>query len=246
MPLAGLVWRNDAKQGSQKVFASCGLPCSRDDLDKGGAQGELRMGLSEDNRTRGLLRYSFASRSIDEDSNVLAAGVILRELVAGAVTSSLGGISLVSDTRNDRLSPTEGYQIGGSIEYAGLGFFSKFARFEARATYYLGAPNWMPERSTFVVGTRFGWTLPFNVIGDYDLPEEVPHLWDSSAGAIAASGLWDLGEAVSDAEEKRRYHGAALTILETLCTDEFLPRKRPESRSSSKRPSPAASPSSRG
>lgn len=63
---------------------------------------------------------------------------------------------------------------------------------------------------------------------DYDLPEEVPHLWDSSAGAIAASGLWDLGEAVSDAEEKRRYHGAALTILETLCTDEFLPRRKPE------------------
>ena len=25
---------------------------------------------------------------------------------------------------------------------------------------------------------------------DYDLPDEVPHLWDSSAGAIAASGLW--------------------------------------------------------
>src|SRR5262249_29853778 len=63
---------------------------------------------------------------------------------------------------------------------------------------------------------------------DYNLPADVPHLWDSSAGAIAASGLWDLGEVVSDAGERRRYHAAALTILQTLCTDEFLPRKRPE------------------
>jgi unsaturated chondroitin disaccharide hydrolase len=63
---------------------------------------------------------------------------------------------------------------------------------------------------------------------DYDLPAEVPHLWDSSAAAIAASGLWDLGEAVADAAERDRYHGAALTALETLCGDEFLPRQRPE------------------
>src|SRR5262245_29807407 len=63
---------------------------------------------------------------------------------------------------------------------------------------------------------------------DYDLPPEVPHHWDSSAAAIAASGLWDLGEAVGEGEERRRYHGAALTTLQTLCADEFLPRARPE------------------
>jgi unsaturated chondroitin disaccharide hydrolase len=63
---------------------------------------------------------------------------------------------------------------------------------------------------------------------DYDLPADVPHLWDSSAGAIAASGLWDLGEAVSDPAERQRYHDAALTILETLCGDEFVPYRRPE------------------
>ena len=57
-------------------------------------------------------------------------------------------------------------------------------------------------------------------------PPEVPHLPDSSAAAVAASGLWDLGEA--DAPERQRYHGAALTILQTLCGDEFLPRRRPE------------------
>ena len=140
------------------------------DQTQTGAEVVLGHALSEDARTRGLLRYSFASREIDESENVLAAGVILRELVAGAITSSLGGVSVFSDTRNDRLAPTEGYQLGGTLEYAGLGFFSQFARSRARATWYLGAPSWLLERSTFVVGTRFGWALPFNSIGDYDLP----------------------------------------------------------------------------
>jgi unsaturated chondroitin disaccharide hydrolase len=63
---------------------------------------------------------------------------------------------------------------------------------------------------------------------DFDLPAHSPHLWDSSAGAIAASGLWDLGEAVDVPHERQRYQGAALTILETLCADQFLARSRPE------------------
>ena len=63
---------------------------------------------------------------------------------------------------------------------------------------------------------------------DYDLPPEVPHYPDSSAAAIAASGLWDLSEAVAEPAERQRYRTAALTILQTLCTDEFLPRRRPE------------------
>src|SRR5262249_39307043 len=61
-----------------------------------------------------------------------------------------------------------------------------------------------------------------------DLPADAPHLWDSSAAAIAASGLLDLAEAVHDATEQGRYRNAALTILGTLCSDEFLPRARPE------------------
>ena len=63
---------------------------------------------------------------------------------------------------------------------------------------------------------------------DYDLPPDGPHLWDSSAAAIAASGLWDLAEATPDPDEQDRFRQAALTILETLCGDEFLPRQRPE------------------
>ena len=63
---------------------------------------------------------------------------------------------------------------------------------------------------------------------DFDLPADVPHLWDSSAAAITASGLWDLSEAVGDPAEQQRYRAAALAILHTLCSDEFLPRRRPE------------------
>jgi unsaturated chondroitin disaccharide hydrolase len=63
---------------------------------------------------------------------------------------------------------------------------------------------------------------------DFDLPADAPHWWDSSAAAVAASGLWDLSEAVSDPAEQQRYRDAALTILATLCTDDFLPLNRPD------------------
>jgi unsaturated chondroitin disaccharide hydrolase len=63
---------------------------------------------------------------------------------------------------------------------------------------------------------------------DYDLPPEAPHFRDSSAAAVTASGLWDLGEAIGDRAERQRYHAAALTILQTLCSDEYLPRRHPE------------------
>jgi unsaturated chondroitin disaccharide hydrolase len=63
---------------------------------------------------------------------------------------------------------------------------------------------------------------------DFDLPSEAPHLWDSSAAAITASGLWNLSEAVSEPADQQRYRAAALTILQSLCTDEFLPFRQPE------------------
>ncbi|HEY1859792.1 MAG TPA: glycoside hydrolase family 88 protein, partial [Gemmataceae bacterium] len=63
---------------------------------------------------------------------------------------------------------------------------------------------------------------------DFDLPEDAPRLWDSSAAATAASGLWDLSEQVAEEPDQARYRGAALTILETLCSDQFLARDQPE------------------
>lgn len=62
---------------------------------------------------------------------------------------------------------------------------------------------------------------------DFDLPAEGPHLWDSSAGAIAASGLWDLAELVADETDRERYRQAALTAVETLCGQTFLAANDP-------------------
>lgn len=62
---------------------------------------------------------------------------------------------------------------------------------------------------------------------DFDIPQDGPRFHDSSAAAIAASGLWDLSEAVSDAGDRERYRAAALTILEALCSDRFLARANP-------------------
>jgi unsaturated chondroitin disaccharide hydrolase len=62
---------------------------------------------------------------------------------------------------------------------------------------------------------------------DFDAPDDDSQPWDSSAGAIAASGLWDLSEQVSG-PDRARYRTAALTALRTLCSDAFLARSRPE------------------
>lgn len=62
---------------------------------------------------------------------------------------------------------------------------------------------------------------------DFDIPADGPRLWDSSAGAIAASGLWDLSEAVEDEPSREKYRLAALTALETLCGPEFLAKGDP-------------------
>jgi outer membrane protein insertion porin family len=142
-----------------------------------GADLSLGHALTEDNRSRGFLRYSFASREITESTDVFAAAVIFRELLQDSLTSSLVGLSYSADTRDDRLAPTEGHQLGASLEYSGLGFFSEFLRLEGRGSWFLGAPRWLFDRSTFVVSTRVGYAMPFNDIGDYDFPPsaDVPH-----------------------------------------------------------------------
>jgi unsaturated chondroitin disaccharide hydrolase len=63
---------------------------------------------------------------------------------------------------------------------------------------------------------------------DFNLPADAPHLWDSSAAAVAASGLWDLSEQVGSQEDRERYRGSALTILETLCSERFLAETQPK------------------
>jgi unsaturated chondroitin disaccharide hydrolase len=62
---------------------------------------------------------------------------------------------------------------------------------------------------------------------DFDAPNQEEQPWDSSAAAITASGLFDLAEAVDLHTDKQRYRQAALKILETLCSDQFLARSQP-------------------
>lgn len=59
---------------------------------------------------------------------------------------------------------------------------------------------------------------------DFDVPAGPDRIDDSSAGAIAASGFWNLGAILAESDPARaaRYRAAALTILDSLCTDRYL------------------------
>ena len=59
---------------------------------------------------------------------------------------------------------------------------------------------------------------------DFDVPEGPDRIDDSSAAAIAASGLWDIARltAPADPARARRYRDATLTILDSLCSDRYL------------------------
>jgi len=63
---------------------------------------------------------------------------------------------------------------------------------------------------------------------DFDAPQDSRQQLDSSAAAIAASGLWDLADEVIDPAESQRYRLAAVQTLATLCTDCFLAVNQPD------------------
>lgn len=137
-----------------------------------GFDANLGRSLDEANQHRAFLRYSFALREIEADDEINASSPIFREFLQDDTITSLAGLSYRVDTRNDRVLPTGGYEAGVSLEGAGLGGFTKFARVEARAALYRGIPEWLPiplrEKSSVVLAGRLGYTLPFNDVGDYD------------------------------------------------------------------------------
>jgi unsaturated chondroitin disaccharide hydrolase len=59
---------------------------------------------------------------------------------------------------------------------------------------------------------------------DFDVPPGPERIDDSSAAAIAASGLLDLAAVLEPREPARavRYREAALAILDTLCTEQYV------------------------
>ena len=66
------------------------------------------------------------------------------------------------------------------------------------------------------------------------MPDGPDRIDDSSAAAIAASGLWNLAEltAPSDPARAKRYRDATLTILDSLCTDRTWPGPTPAGKAS--------------
>jgi outer membrane protein insertion porin family len=167
-----------------------------------GAEVVLSHPLDEAGTTRGFLRYAWTERQIEESLEVNAASMIWREIGAGAKvvaggcrnaldpnlrvdclkgggapgSTSLIGIGFRQDTRNDRIAPTSGRILEGSVDFAGLGGISRFARLEGRAGFFFTYPEWFPswlpfrENSAWLVGGRLGYTLPLNSISDWDLP----------------------------------------------------------------------------
>jgi unsaturated chondroitin disaccharide hydrolase len=62
---------------------------------------------------------------------------------------------------------------------------------------------------------------------DYDAPEDQRRQPDSSAAAIAASGLLDLAEFTASRAKARLYRDTAFRILETLTGEKYLARATP-------------------
>jgi outer membrane protein insertion porin family len=141
---------------------------------------EISLGhdLNEEGTARGNLRYSYATRDIERLTTENAAAMIFRELLSDENSTSLFGVSWVSDTRDDYVAPKSGHVYGANLEYAGLGGFAEFVRLEGRALWFVQPPDWFPawfpfrDDSTFVFGVRAGYTLPFNSVSDYsfDVP----------------------------------------------------------------------------
>jgi outer membrane protein insertion porin family len=165
-----------------------------------GAEVVLSHALDENGATRGFLRYAWTQREIEESLEVNAASMIWREIGAGAKvvpngcqsalggfvdclkgggdpgSTSLIGLGFRQDTRNDRIAPTAGRILEGSVDFAGLGGDANFGRLEGRAGFFFAYPEWFPEwipfreKSAWLVGARVGYTIPMNSISDFDLP----------------------------------------------------------------------------
>jgi outer membrane protein insertion porin family len=168
--------------------------------------------LDRYNASRGFVRYNFSSRDLTDDSSVNAASPIFRQILGGSQTTSLLGLSFRTDTRDDRVVPTRGYQAAASVEFAGLGGFSRFLRMEGRVAKYWRAPEWIPYfggRSTFSATFRSGYALPFNEFDDWDIDGD---LIGESSGTAAARFLNEIDEDIDLPLTERYFLGGLGTF----------------------------------
>jgi outer membrane protein insertion porin family len=144
----------------------------------------------DEGETRGHLNYSYSDRSVEGLTGFQAASLLLRQEAQGSTDTSQLTVSLRRDTRDDIRFPKEGQILGFAIDGAGLGGLNKFIRFEARVTRYTPLRRFLD--STFIVNSRFGWALPLNDIGDFDLTA-----CTSAACATELAGSTELGALTS-------------------------------------------------
>ena len=184
----------DSNWGLSTQLSSWNVEYDDFELEQTGAEVALSHPLDDSGRTRGFVRYGYSDREVldelilsgdvrldgeDDDeqgTNATAAGMIFRDIYQGSEVTSLVGIGFRRDTRNDRIAATSGHILESSLDFAGVGGFSKFARWEGRAGFFFAYPEWFPawipfrEKSAWLIGTRLGYTLPMNDIGDWELP----------------------------------------------------------------------------
>ena len=168
-----------------------------DDFEQDQQGIELGIGhpLTIDNSASIFLNYSFSQRRVEQTNNLDSlSSPVIRQVLQGEQSTSRIGLSVGVDTRNDRFAPTKGYVARAGVEYAGLGGFSKFLSLEARGGYYFGVPDWLPERSTFVVSTRMGHAFPFNVISDFELGFEGATACEDPANCTNAGNIDQLDD----------------------------------------------------
>jgi unsaturated chondroitin disaccharide hydrolase len=115
--------------------------------------------------------------------------------------------------------------------HQGLGPLSTWARGLAWSLYGFGTVFTYTDDTSFLsVASRnadcFLARCPAGLIPpwDFDVPPGPSCIDDSSAAAIAASGLYNLADLLCDREPARAqgYRNATLTILDSLCSDRYL------------------------
>ena len=114
--------------------------------------------------------YSLTTRDVTGFGTLQAASLLQREDFQGSTSTSLINFSLRRDTRDDVRFPKTGNMFTVFVEYAGLGGLNEFLRLEGRSTWYFPWKKWLPFESTVIINTHFGWVIPFNSIGDFELP----------------------------------------------------------------------------
>jgi outer membrane protein insertion porin family len=118
--------------------------------------GDIRLGhpLGEYSRWNAIYRVSQDKIS---DVNPLGSPELLSQ--EGTHLTSLIGLSLARDTRDNVYDPTRGSNISLGVDFAGVGFGERFARSVLTTTYFQPLP-WLDHVLSFrfMAGYSFGWS----------------------------------------------------------------------------------------